>query len=356
MRARVVGVLLFAAVLAGTGLAGACGGSPPPPEGFGIAEAERARRALADLPRAVEQFRAGRYGLAAEGFGAVLAALPPADHAAPAAALLALDGPAGFRRLRSSVETNLGLCHLRARRYEAAIAVLEQAVATDPGSPTAHSNLGVALLRTQRPDAARRSLEEAVRRGGAGVRLHLNLGEAALRAGDPGAARRALLETVRLARAAAGVDARGARLEAERLLAEAAAGEGDLEEAQRRLEAVLAESPGDPLPRYLLLRVLVRLGDRAGAERHAERFARDAATLSSVQAALAEDPDEAAGLHWVADSYLALGLDHLADVHYRQLLARDPDDAAARRGLVAVHSRLPTTQNTGPTQQQGDLR
>lgn len=340
MRGRAPLALFAAAVLLG-----ACGDPAPQPSAtFGVEEAARARQALARMPRAVEQFSAGRYALAAAGFAAILETLPPGEGAATAAALLRLDGPADFRRLRSSLETNLGLCHLRSRRYGAAVEVLARAVASDSGSAIAHSNLGIALLRAKRYPDARRSLEEAVRRGGTGGRLHLVLGEAALRSGDRRRAAQALRQAQRLARREAGAPSRGVRLEAERLLAEVALAEGRPAEARRRLEAVLAESPGDPLPRYLLLGALVRLDDRAAAERHRELFARHAATMASLQSALAEDPDDVAGLHWIADTYLSLGLDHLAEIHYRQLLVRDPADRAARRGLLAVHARLAASQ------------
>ncbi|MGH9464053.1 MAG: tetratricopeptide repeat protein, partial [Thermoanaerobaculia bacterium] len=52
--------------------------------------------------------------------------------------------------------------------------------------------------------------------------------------------------------------------------------------------------------------------------------------------ALGRRPEEVADLHWLADAYLRIGMDHLAEVHYRQLLARDPDDGAARRGLAEL--------------------
>ena len=317
----------------------ACGPAVPPTDSFGLDEAARARQALARLPQVVEHFRAGRYGLAAEGFDNILATLPPSDHAATAAALFGLEGPGHSRRLRASLETNLGLCHLRSRRYQSAIAILERAARTDPGSPVVHSNLGIALLRAKRYPEAQRAFDEAIRRGGGDVRLHRNLGEAALRNGDRRRASQALRAAVRLAETAPSVDARGAQLEAERLLAELAADDGRLDEARWRLEAVLAESPGDPLPRYLLLRVLVRLDDHAAATHHRELLVRHAATMGSMQSVLADGSDGAAGLHWLADTYLSLGLDHLAEVHYRQLRVRNPADADARRGLAAAQAR-----------------
>lgn len=336
MRGRVPRALLLAGVLLA-----ACGDAAlQPPPTFGIDEAERARRALADVPQAVEHFRAGRYARAAAGFADILETLPGCDQAATAAALLQLDGPTHFHRLRSSVETNLGLCHLRARRYAVAAEVLAQAVESDPRSPVARSNLGVALLRAKRYRDARRELEEALRRGAVEARVHLHLGEAALRGGDPRRAAQALRRAQHLARAAADVESQGVRRDAERLLAELALARGRPREARRRLESVLAETPGDPLPRYLLLGVLVRLGDAAAVERHRALFLHHAATMASLQSALSESPDEVAGLHWIADTYLSLGLDHLADTHYRQLLARDPDDRAARRGLLTIHARL----------------
>ncbi len=298
-----------------------------------------ARRATAALPAALRDLRAGRYGQAEEALAAVRSALPDVRHGATAAALLGLAGAGEYRRLVASIETNLGLARFRARRYPAAIEALERAVRIDPRSRVAWVDLGVALFHAQRFVEAAMALRQARALGAGGSHLELRAGQAAAHAGEPEAARRALSRAVRLGAAEGTVGGRGTALEAQVSLAELDAAAGDLASARRRLEAVLAETPSDPLPRYRLLGILARQGETAALVEHRERFEADARAMAAVQAALGRGPEEAANLHWLAETYHRLGLDHLAEVHYRQLLARDRDDEAARRGLAELALR-----------------
>jgi|GEM_PF-5843583 len=328
---RTFAILLLLPILAG------CAGAPQ--VGLQAADATSAREALARLPAAHEAFRQGYYGEAERRYLEIRARLPDAEHAATAAALLGLPGPTSYRRILSGVETNLGLSLLRARRYRQAIPPLQSATVADPSSAVAWANLGVALLHAQRFCQSLDALERARELGRRDPRDHLHRGRAALFCGDRRRARQALERARRLADAEATLSARGTAHEAELLLAETDAAEGDLESARRRLEALLEETPGDPKPRYRLLRVLARLGDDEELALHRARFERSAELMAAVQSALAERPEAVQGLHWVAETYAHLGLDHLAEAHYLQLLARAPDDLEARRALRLLHQR-----------------
>ncbi|HEX4954211.1 MAG TPA: tetratricopeptide repeat protein [Thermoanaerobaculia bacterium] len=328
--------------LLGLALAGAaaCALEEPPTFRFDAAAIRASRAALERLPAALRDFEAGRYGLAEEAFAALLAELPAHQHAATAAPVLGLGGSAAYRRLISGLETNLGLCRLRSRRYLEALPPLERATESDPGSAQAWANLGVGLLHARRPCEARTALERAQERGGA-PRTELHLGRAAFECGDLAAARIAVSP---LLRSSTRPDTRfpGAdRREAELLLAQVEAEEGDLAAARGRLEALVDQAPDDPLPRYRLIQVLSRLGEHERASAHRQRFARSAALMATIQGALGESPEQVEGLHWIAQTYTDLGLDHLAEVHYRQLIARDPSDREARRGLAELERRNP---------------
>ncbi len=298
-----------------------------------------ARRALELLPAAIDHLHAGRYGKAEAALSAVLGALPGAEHGSTAAAVLDLGDGGEYRRLLAAVETNLGLARFRARRYEPAVEALDRAVALDPRSRGAWLDLGIALLHAQRFDAAREALGRAREHGAGGARFELHAGRAAWYSGHARAGRECLLRAVELGEAEGTIAGRGTRLEAEVSLAELDAAAGDLTGARRRLEAVLAATPNDPLPRYRLLGVLARLGEAAALAEHRRRFEADAAAMAAVQDALGRRPDEVENLRWIADAYLRLGLDHLAEVHYRQLLVRDPEDREARRALAELAYR-----------------
>lgn len=334
---RTLAILLLPLLSA---LAG-CGGAPQ--VGLQAADAASAREALARLPAAHQAFRQGYYGEAEHRYLEIRERLPDAEHAATTAALLGLPDPASYRRILSGVETNLGLSRLRARRYRQALPPLQSATVTDPSSAVAWANLGVALLHAQRFCESLDALERAWALGRDDPRDHLHRGRAALHCGDRPRARQALERAQRLADAERTLAAHGTVLEAELLLAETDAAEGDLETARRRLEALLEETPGDPKPRYRLLRVLARLGAEQDTDEelaiHRARFERSAEQMAAVQSALAERPEAVQGLHWVAETYAHLGLDHLAEAHYLQLLARAPDDLEARRALRLLHQR-----------------
>lgn len=309
------------------------------PDHFGIEEAVTARVELERLPEAVRLFRAGSYDEAARIFSGILARLPELREAPAAAALLKLGQPEDYRRLLSGLHANLGACHLRARRYEPARKSLEAAVETDPRAAGPRASLGVVLLRQRRYSEARAQLSSAIALGASGEKVHLDLGEALLRQGESTAARSELLRAGRLARARADVQGWGTALEAERLLAEADLEEGRPADAEARLRRVLALAPGEPQARHRLAQILLRAGRRDEAREHLERFQRDAQTMASIQSALAASPGRVAALHWVAAAYLDLGVLHLAEVHYLQLLARDPADRAARRALAVLRAR-----------------
>ena len=330
-------VLAASAVLtAGSGLA-AHGGRDA--VRFDLAAAREARRALDDLPRADRLFRAGDYDAAALAFRRVLDRLPDASRAASAAGLLGLETPERYERLRSRVQGNLGVCLLRGRSYAPAVAMLEAAVAGEPGRARHRANLGLALLRSRRYEEARVQLERAASLDGADAKLHLDLARASQGAGDLERARTAAGRALRLSEAAADLEAWGVALEAEELLAEVEWSDGRYERAEPHLRRVLARAPGQVSARQRLVQLLLRTGRAGEARRERARFEADAALMSSIQNTLSGAEGRPERLRWVAYAYERLGLLHLAEVHYRQLLARSPEDHRLRSSLHDLRRR-----------------
>ncbi len=321
---------------------------PAPAEDFGALEAIAARRALAGLPQAIELFRGGAYDEAGRVYARILAHLPGSDQEVAAAALLGLGEPETFRRLLAGLHSDLGLCHLRARRYEPAAASFERAAAIVSWSPAPRVSLGLVRMHQRRDSEARRAFEEAIALGAGGAKLWLDLGRVRLRSGDLPAARTALSEALGLAAAKADVQGWGTALEAERLLADADQQDGCLAAAEERLRRVLALAPGEPQARYRLAQLLLRAGRREEAREHLDRFAEASRTVASIQSLLASSPGRVEALQWVADTYRSLGLLHLAEVHYRQVLARDPADRGARQALLELAARANPPQRRGP--------
>lgn len=96
--------------------------------------------------------------------------------------------------VREAIER--GLADLRAQRWPEAVAAFQDALATDPDHPEAHSLLGLALVRSGRREDGVRHLARAVELEPADTGLRFNLGDGLLVAGRPEDARRELLAVV----------------------------------------------------------------------------------------------------------------------------------------------------------------
>jgi tetratricopeptide (TPR) repeat protein len=328
---------LNARQLADARTAAALRASPPRFDAAGAAEA---RRRLAGLPAAGRLFRAGDYDGAAAAFARILEGLPDRSQAATAAALLRLPGPAEFLKLRSRLEDGVGLSHFRARRFSAALASLDRAVAADPTAPAPRVHRGLVLMHQKRYADARDAFEQGLERGATGEKLLLDLGRVLAKSGEGARARLVLGRCIESCRRRADVQSWGTLLEAEKLLAELAQDERRWTEAEERLRRVLARSAGDVQTRYRLGQLLARRGRAAEATRELDRFRRDSETLASIQSVLADSPGKVSALWWVADAYRRLGLLHLAEVHYRQILARDAADSKARLAIRDLEKRM----------------
>jgi tetratricopeptide (TPR) repeat protein len=299
----------------------------------------RAREALKSIPKAIQFFRSGDYDESARLFHDMIELLPGAHYASAAAALLGLRDAASYQQLLSRLYSNLGVCRLRARRYEEAVRNLEEAARLDSRAPRPKANLGVALIHLQRYPEAQKSLEEAHHLGAGGAKLYFDLGKAYVKGGLAAKARQALTESVRLSLAENTIQGRGTALEAEELLAEADQQEGLLAQAELHLRSILARASGQVSARYRLARLLARTNRATEAAEHEKRFAADSELMASIQTALASNPGRVAALHWVADSYRKLGILHLAEVHYLQLLARNPSDASVKRAIQELRTQ-----------------
>lgn len=311
--------------------------APATTSAYRVADAARARDALAELPRAIDLFRAGRYDAASELFDRMAADLPGPEHSAAASAFLGLADSREYARILSGLHSNLGVSHLRARRHDEAVAALEKAVEIDPTAAGPRTNLAMALRHQRRYADARDAFEQALARGARSQKLLLDFGDVCLRLGDRPRARWALARA-RL-RASADVAAWGTALEADALLAQLDFEEGQPRAAETGYRAVLARTPGHVRARYGLLRLLLRDGRTREAAAEQRRFERDSALLNAIESVLAGQPGSVAPMQWVADSYRALGLLHLADVHYRQLLSRNPGDTKALLALRDLEAR-----------------
>lgn len=306
-----------------------------------LAAANSAWEALRRAPEADALFRSGRYDAAEALYMDILEHLPDPRHGATLGTLMGLDGSSTYRRIVAGVYSNLGLSRLRKRAYEAAVATFREALGVDPSTEVAGYNLGIALLHLKRFEEAVRELERARASRRDDSRLYLHLGEAYLGTGDDAGARWALSRAVWLAaHRPTDVQSWGTRLEAETQLATAYERIGRLAEAERHLLAVLGRAPGDAQARYRLMLLLARAGRVEEAETEARLFRESASIVADIQAVLARDPGEVAALAWIADTYRRLGLLHLAEVHYEQLLVRTPGDATVRAALNDLRRRL----------------
>lgn len=337
--ARLLGILLVAALSAGASwvLRGGWGDGP---EGFSTIDREGGLKLLAMSDEGTEAFRAGRYDLAAEIFEGVLAGLPPARRATTAAALLGVGSGSDYRRLLSGLHGNLGLSYLRSRRYELAISALGHAVALSPRAVQPRINLGLAQLHVKRFGDAVRSFDRAIALEPGDAKLHLDLGRALLGAGDLPRARWASTQAVRLAGHEASVASWGTGIEGEKLLAEVDLRDRQSVRAERRLRSVLERVPGEVQARYRLIQLLERTERIEEAEAERRRFTHDSELLGTIQSVLISDPGGIDALLWVADTYRQLGLLHLAEVHYEQLVARNPNDTKAVWALHDLKIRM----------------
>jgi tetratricopeptide (TPR) repeat protein len=304
-----------------------------------LRDAERAKQALASLQEGSRRFEAGRYDDACAIYQRALDALPDRSRAEAMAQLLGLENGQAYVAILASIEGNLGLAHLRARRFEEGERHLFIAVQIAPRRARTRANHGIALLRARRPAEAQAELARAIAMGDRRAATFLDLGRAAHQAGDVAAARGALEQAV-LRASGRTVDQWGTRLEAQKALAEVDLEVNDLASAERRLKRVLAVVPAEVEARFLLARTIARGGRTEEAELERRIFERDSERLAGIQRLLVESPGNVEALHWVADTYSTLGLHHFAETHYRQLLARNPEDRAARRALMKLSEAI----------------
>jgi len=305
---------------------------------LGASQMVDARAATALQPAALALIRAARYEEAATVLAGIARRLPEARHEATAAAVLGLRGSGDYRRLVASTYANLGLCQLRLRRFPDAEASLRAALAVEPANPAALASLGSTLIHQRRYREAVAVLLQATRTRD-DAKLQLDLGHAHLQLGNLAEARDRLSRAVAAAGKKRSPAAWGIALDAERELAQVDVASGLPGAAVTRLRALLARAPGDVQTRYQLSRALARGGEVAGAGAEQARIDADSRAMASIQASLAGRPDTGQ-LAAVAREYRRLGLVHLAEIHYLQVLAREPGDAAARVELAGLRAGL----------------
>jgi len=292
---------------------------------------------VARVRGAEHAFQRADYGEAERLYGEALSGLPGVEHAPTLAAFLGLSAAQDYRRWIASLHGNLGLSRMRQRRWEDAERSLSAALELDPRSNTTRTNLGLAQLHARRYPEAYATLASAAEAGAESAKDRLDLGRAAYHAGFQDRACTALRQALCATRADPGVEAWGVALDAQKLLARADLDRGAWSEAERRLEAVLEQAPGDAEARYFLVLALARQGRDQEAERERARQERDASLHAAIQTRLLEAGDSRE-LSTVAELYRELGLLHLAHVHYAQLAARDPRDPAARHSMRSIEA------------------
>jgi tetratricopeptide (TPR) repeat protein len=304
-----------------------------------LAEAKRIRATLEEMPEALDWLLRGNYSQAHDRLLELERRLPTPERFG-GEALLDLEDGTSYRRHYSALLDNLGLSLLRMRRPERALPYLEKAVEADPTSASPRRNLGVALLHVEAYERAARELELARRLGAASARHYYDLGRACSGAGRPARARWAFIQARRASAHSRSLEDWGVSLEASRELARLHLLDGELLRAEELLRDVLQVAPGEVQSRYLLVQTLGRLGRTGEVEAQRQLFERDSALVAVVQGELKASPGRVDALRLVADTYRQLGLLHLADVHYRQLLARDPGDRHARLALVKLRQQV----------------
>ena len=288
-------------------------------------------RAAQQVSPLVEQ---GRYEAARGRYLELIERLPPAERAANAALRAGFADAAGYRRYLASLHVNRALCDLRLRDFESAAGGYRRALEIAPDSVSARRGLALSLFRARRFDDAHRVFQELADGGSARGSDLLFLGRAARRSGRLRPAAWALPIAGARAAREAGVSGWGTALAARRELAALAVDRGRLEEGLARIRALTAVVPGDAEARYLETQILARLGRDQEARAARREFERVASSHALIQELLATPPFSDDEVRRAAHLYQALGLLDLAEVHFRRLLERHPDD-----GEVAVAIR-----------------
>ena len=309
-------------------------------DGVSVDDCAAACAALSRISSANLLFRQGRYTRARRAFGQIITQLPEAKNAATAASLLQLASSRDYLALLSSLHNNVGLCNLRARRYQLAQESFEQALAIDRRAISARSNLGLALLHQKRFRRAIREFEGIRGQKRNDAKLHLDLGKSYVGDGEFAKARWALAQAMRLASRQGDIQSWGNLLEAEMALADAYLGDQNLQQAEFHLRQVLDRASGQVQARYQLCQILVRQGRTTEANEHRILFQGHSRLLASIQGLLGKDPGNVEAMLWIADAYRRMGLLHLADIHYRQLIARDPQNRIAQMAIQRLAQRM----------------
>ncbi|NBX26461.1 MAG: tetratricopeptide repeat protein, partial [Planctomycetes bacterium] len=206
---------------------------------------------------------------------------------------------------------NLGYIYAEQGRFDAAITMLERAVAIKSDYGQAYYNLGLVHSRRNHLEQAIHAYRTALRIDPQDVYAHNNLGLLLVRAGR-------LEEAMHEFRAALEVDAND--LYAHNNLGKVYERTQRLDEARAEFEWALLIDPRDAYARNNLGRVLAKL----------ERF--DEA-ITQFNLVLAHTPDDAVAFHNLGQVYAQKNAWQAAVEHYKKALALSPRDAYARNNL-----------------------
>jgi tetratricopeptide (TPR) repeat protein len=172
--------------------------------------------------------------------------------------------------LYPDVHHKAGLCQAMLGELEAALASFDRAIELAPGYAEAHFNRAIVLNDLGRHEEAEASFQRAQSletRDGApfAAQAGNRIANGHAELGDLYRAAESLPEAVEQYRAA--LEVRPRYLDVRQKLAEALLALGEVEEARRELERIVAEAPGATEARLRLGVALQRLGDAEGAIR-----------------------------------------------------------------------------------------
>lgn len=299
---------------------------------------EDRRAVLAAARAATERVLAGHYSEAIAAFESLLSRLP-----APGSSTAAVFGQEDdYRALVAALHDNLGVAHLRAERFDEAIASTRRAIELWPGRSKHHHNLGLALFYARRYDEAIPALKKAATLPDPSSGIRYDLGRALVAAQRCGEAE---IELEAELAAMSKPDLAGRDAEALYLL-------GTCREntnppaAATAFRAALAIVPGHQKARYKLAVVLERQGQsNAAAEQRRLFLARRAAEekaqiLKQVGRSAAEDRKN------LIVAYLEAGQAPQAVQEAQKAIAADPEDVVAHSllGEALLALRPPATQ------------
>ncbi len=228
------------------------------------------------------------------------------------AAVTLIEKAVALRPAVAAYHTNLGAAHHDLGDYDAAIACYGESLRLQPGNSAAHCNLARALLSSGQPEAARKACQQALDHDATSSDAHFIMGNILRRMIDLDGAAAAFGEALRLK-----PDFAAARVNLGATLKLA----GDQSGAEEALRSALKIAPGMPEAHHNLGTVLEETGRMSEA-------------LDHFRQALESRPGYGEAQSGMAKTLLRMGRAEEADEAYRRATDLAPENALIRSGYV----------------------